>query len=64
MKSAITLSQVPEAAAGPFVFHEPLAEGFASAAKHGYDSVELFFRSPQAFMYVKYIGYNELFLKK
>ena len=46
MKSAITLSQVPEAAAGPFVFHEPLAEGFASAAKHGYDSVELFFPGP------------------
>ena len=46
MKSAITLAQVPEAAAGPFVFHEPLAEGFASAAKHGYDSVELFFPGP------------------
>ena len=46
MKSAITLAQVPEAKAGPFVFHEPLAEGFASAAKHGYDSVELFFPGP------------------
>jgi len=46
MKSAITLSQVPEAATGPFVFHQPLAEGFAAAAKHGYDSVELFFPGP------------------
>ncbi len=46
MKSAITLSQVPEAASGPFVFHQPLAEGFAAAKKHGYDSVELFFPSP------------------
>jgi len=46
MKSAITLAQVPEAAAGPFVFHQPLAEGFAAAAKHGYDSVELFFPGP------------------
>lgn len=46
MKSAITLCQVPEAAAGPFVFHQPLAEGFAAAARHGYDSVELFFPSP------------------
>ncbi len=46
MKSAITLSQVPEAAAGPFVFHQPLAEGFAAARKHGYDSVELFFPGP------------------
>ncbi|MFT6181678.1 MAG: sugar phosphate isomerase/epimerase [Paracoccaceae bacterium] len=46
MKSAITLSQVPEAAAGPFVFHQPLAEGFAAAKKHGYDAVELFFPGP------------------
>ena len=46
MKSAITLSQVSEAAAGPFVFHQPLAEGFAAAKKHGYDSVELFFPGP------------------
>lgn len=46
MKSAITLAQVPEAAAGPFVFHQPLPEGFAAAAKHGYDAVELFLPSP------------------
>ena len=46
MKTAITLCQVPEAAAGPFVFHQPLAEGFAAAKKHGYDAVELFFPGP------------------
>ncbi|MGD1979855.1 MAG: sugar phosphate isomerase/epimerase family protein, partial [Akkermansiaceae bacterium] len=46
MKSAITLCQVPEAAAGPFVFHQALAEGFADAKRHGYDAVELFFPGP------------------
>ncbi|MDB4610788.1 sugar phosphate isomerase/epimerase, partial [Akkermansiaceae bacterium] len=46
MKSAITLSQVSEAAAGPFVFHQPLPEGFSAAKKHGYDSVELFLPGP------------------
>ena len=46
MKSAITLAQVPEAKAGPFVFHEPLEEGFASAAQHGFDAVELFLPGP------------------
>ena len=46
MKSAITLSQVPEAAAGPFVFHQSLPEGFSAAKKHGYDSVELFLPGP------------------
>ena len=46
MKSAITLCQVPEAAAGPFVFHQPLADGFAAAKRHGYDAVELFFPGP------------------
>ena len=46
MKSAITLAQVPEAAAGPFVFHQALPEAFASAKAHGYDAVELFFPGP------------------
>ena len=46
MKSAITLSQVPEASAGPFVFHQPLAEGFSATARHGFDSVELFLPGP------------------
>ena len=46
MKSAITLCQVPEAAGGPFVFHQALPEAFAAAKSHGYDAVELFFPGP------------------
>ena len=46
MKSAITLAQVPEAQAGPFVFHDPLADSFAKAAALGYDAVELFLPGP------------------
>lgn len=46
MKSAITIAQVPEAANGPFVFHGPLAESFATAAACGFDAVELFLPGP------------------
>jgi len=49
MRTAITLCQVPEAAAGPFVFHQPLAEGFALAKETGFDDVELFLPGPDAF---------------
>lgn len=49
MKSAVTLCDVAEAAAGPFVFHGPLAEGFAKAANHGFDAVELFLPGPDAY---------------
>lgn len=45
MKTAVTLSQVPEAAAGPFVFRQPLPEAFALAAELGFDAVELFLPS-------------------
>lgn len=48
MRTAVTLSQVPEAAAGPFVFHEPLAQGFALAKEAGFDDVELFLPGPDA----------------
>lgn len=48
MKSAITLCRVPEAAAGPFVFHDPLADGFEKAAALGFDAVELFLPGPDA----------------
>ncbi len=48
MKSAITLCQVTEAAAGPFVFHDPLPDGFAKAKDLGYDAVELFLPGPHA----------------
>jgi sugar phosphate isomerase/epimerase len=42
MKSAITLCQVEEAAAGPFVFRQSLGEAFALAGTLGFDAVELF----------------------
>jgi sugar phosphate isomerase/epimerase len=46
MKSAVTISQVPEAAEGPFVLRGPLPEAFASAAAIGFDAVELFLPGP------------------
>ncbi len=49
MRTAITLCQVPEAAAGPFVFHQPLPEAFALAKETGFDDVELFLPGPDAF---------------
>jgi len=45
MKTAVTLCQVPEAAAGPFVFRQALPEAFALAAALGFDAVELFLPS-------------------
>ncbi len=46
MRTAITLSQVPEALAGPFVLRTPLPEAFATAAVIGFDAVELFLPGP------------------
>jgi sugar phosphate isomerase/epimerase len=42
MRSAVTLCQVAEAATGPFVFRGDLWDGFAAAARLGFDAVELF----------------------
>ncbi len=42
MKSAITVTLVPETRQGPFVFSEGLADGFRRAADHGFDAVEIF----------------------
>lgn len=42
MKSAVTISLVPEARGGPFVYWDDLAAGFAGAARHGFDAVEIF----------------------
>lgn len=47
IKTAITLSQVPEALAGPFVFRSPLQEAFATAAAIGFNAVELFLPGPE-----------------
>ena len=54
MKSAITICLVPEARQGPFVFHTTLAgEGLAAAcrtaAELGFDAVEIFPESAEAF---------------
>jgi sugar phosphate isomerase/epimerase len=42
MKSAITVSLVPEARGGPFVFWDDLAAACRKAAELGFDAVELF----------------------
>src|SRR5438876_3271981 len=42
MKSAVTISLVPEAKGGPFVFWEGLENGCAKAAQLGFDAVEVF----------------------
>jgi len=42
IRSAVTISLVPEARSGPFVFHGDLAASCASAAAHGFDAVEIF----------------------
>src|ERR1044071_3697739 len=48
MRSAITISLVPEARGGPFVFHDDLAAGCEKAAALGFDAVEIFPRTPEA----------------
>jgi len=48
MKSAITISLVPEARGGPFVFWDDLAGVCAQAAELGFDAVEIFPPSPEA----------------
>lgn len=42
MKSAVTISLVPEARGGPFVFWDDLEAGIANAASLGFDAVEVF----------------------
>jgi sugar phosphate isomerase/epimerase len=48
MKSAITVSLVPQARGGPFVFWEGLDNAFAQAAALGFDAVEIFPPSAEA----------------
>ena len=49
MKSAITISLVPQARGGPFVFWDGLARGCEEAAALGFDAVEIFPSSANAF---------------
>lgn len=42
MRSAVTVSLVPEARGGPFVYWSGLESACASAARHGFDAIEIF----------------------
>ena len=48
MNSAVTICLVPQAKAGPFVFHDSLSKGCQSAAELGFDAVEIFATSAAA----------------
>ncbi len=48
IRSAVTVSLVPEATGGPFVFWNGLADAFQNAASMGYDAVEIFASGPDA----------------
>jgi sugar phosphate isomerase/epimerase len=48
MKSAVTVSLVPEARSGPFVFHGDLPAACRQAANLGFDAVEVFPPGPDA----------------
>lgn len=48
MRSAITVSLVPQAKGGPFVYWDGLENAFAQAAALGFDAVEIFPPDPHA----------------
>ncbi|HWG47699.1 MAG TPA: sugar phosphate isomerase/epimerase family protein [Gemmataceae bacterium] len=48
IRSCVTISLVPEARGGPFVFWDDLAAGCHKAKELGFDAVELFAPSPSA----------------
>jgi sugar phosphate isomerase/epimerase len=48
MKSCVTISLVPEARGGPFVFWDDLAQSCEQAAALGFDAVEIFAPGPEA----------------
>ena len=48
MKSAVTVSLVPEARGGPFVFWDDLTAAARQAAELGFDAIELFPPGPDA----------------
>lgn len=57
VRSAVTVCLVPEAAAGPFVFHGDLAGACQTAARLGFDAVEVFANDAAA---VKSLGLAKL----
>ncbi len=48
IRSAVTISLVPEMRGGPFVFWDDLAEGCSQAGRLGFDAVELFYQEAGA----------------
>jgi len=48
IRSAVTISLVPQARGGPFVFWDDLAGSMAAAGKLGFDGVEIFALGPDA----------------
>lgn len=48
MKSAVTVSLVPQAKGGPFVYWNGLADAFEKAAALGFDAIEIFPPNPEA----------------
>ncbi len=48
MKSAITVSLVPQAAGGPFVFWDGIRDACKQAAELGFDAIEIFPPAPNA----------------
>jgi len=48
MRSAVTISLVPEARGGPFVYWDDLAAGCRAASARGFDAVEIFPPGPDA----------------
>jgi hypothetical protein len=48
IKSAVTVSLVAQAKGGPFVYWDGLESAAASAAKHGFDALEVFAPSAAA----------------
>lgn len=48
LRSAVTVSLVPEAKGGPFVFWDGLANAFENAETLGFDAVEIFAPGPDA----------------
>ena len=48
MKSAVTISLVPQARGGPFVFWDDLTGSIRAAAELGFDAVEVFAPGPEA----------------
>ena len=48
IKSSVTISLVPEAKGGPFVYWDDLPNNCAKAAELGFDGVEIFPRSKES----------------